>query len=150
MHFKHKALLPVICFLIFATHSFAQHKPIKRTVKTTGGSALATQVASGKNVYTQYCISCHQADGGGVPNMNPPLIKTSYVLGDKARIIKIVLNGFSEQVEINDSYYNNTMPSFDYLKDEQIADVLTFVRNSFTNKASAVKVAEVTKLRGKK
>ncbi|WP_216351029.1 c-type cytochrome, partial [Mucilaginibacter polytrichastri] len=96
------------------------------------------------------CVSCHQVDGGGVQRMNPPLIKTTYVLGEKAKIIKIVLNGFSEDVDINGESYSNTMPSFDILKDQEVADVLTYVRNSFTNKASAVKVSEVKALRGKK
>ncbi len=110
---------------------------------TTGtGSAVA-----GKAVYTKYCLSCHMADGGGVQNLNPPLIKTRYVLGDKNKLAKIVLNGFSERVEIEGEMYNNTMPSFNYLNDKQIADVLTYVRSDFGNKASAVAVAEVTKAR---
>jgi len=87
------------------------------------------------------------ADGGGVQNMNPPLTKTTYVLGDKAALIKIVLNGFNEDVEINGNTYSNTMASHADLKDQQIADVLTYVRSSFGNKASAVKVGEVTKVR---
>jgi len=57
------------------------------------------------------------------------------------------LNGFSEDVEINGGTYSNTMPSHDYLKDHEIADVLTYVRNSFGNKANAVTTAEVTKVR---
>lgn len=146
-HFK--AVLTFIIASVIATSGFAQHKTLKKKSAATGGG-LTAQTASGQKLYTQYCVSCHQADGGGVQNMNPPLIKTSYVLGDKSKIIHILLKGFSEQVEIEGNYYNNTMPSFDYLKDQQIADVLTYVRNSFGNKASAVKTAEVTKLRAAK
>ena len=87
------------------------------------------------------------ADGGGVQNMNPPLIKTTYVLGDKATIIKIVLNGFKEDVEINGQTYSNNMTPHSDLSDLQIADVLTYVRKSFGNKASAVTAAEVKKVR---
>jgi mono/diheme cytochrome c family protein len=107
-------------------------------------------MAAGKKVYSTICISCHQADGGGVPNMNPPLIKTTYVLGNKSKLISILLNGFNENVEINGNTYSNTMPSQDFLKDQEIADVLTYVRNSFGNKASAVTVAEVKKGRAAK
>ncbi|NCD71991.1 c-type cytochrome [Mucilaginibacter agri] len=135
-------------FCIAAISSYAQHKTTKTAVKPK--ATLSASIAAGQKVYSQYCISCHQADGGGVQHMNPPLIKTTYVLGDKGRIIKIVLNGFSEDVDINGESYSNTMPSFDNLKDQEIADVLTYVRNSFTNKASAVKVSEVTALRKKK
>jgi mono/diheme cytochrome c family protein len=145
-------LLLLTAFGFLAVSSYAQqHKtgtkkaPAKKPV-----AGLSASIAAGQKVYLQYCISCHQADGGGVQHMNPPLIKTTYVLGDKSKIIKIVLNGFSEDVDINGDSYSNTMPSFDMLKDQEIADVLTYVRNSFTNKASAVKVSEVTPLRGKK
>jgi len=86
-------------------------------------------------------------DGGGVPNMNPPLIKTSYVLGDKKRIIKVVLNGFTQNMDIDGESYSNNMPPQNFLKDQEIADVLTYVRNSFGNKATAIKVADVKTVR---
>jgi mono/diheme cytochrome c family protein len=103
----------------------------------------------GQKVYETVCSVCHQPDGGGVPGMNPPLIKTDWVLGDKARLIGIVLKGLQEKIEINGDSYDNIMPANDYLTDQEIADVLTFVRNNFGNKASAVKAAEVKALREK-
>jgi mono/diheme cytochrome c family protein len=109
--------------------------------------SLALSIAKGKKVYMQTCVSCHQADGGGVQNMNPPLIKTDYVLGDRTRLIKIVLNGFNENADINGQTYSNNMPSHDFLTDRQIADVLTYVRNSFTNKAPAITTAQVKAVR---
>jgi mono/diheme cytochrome c family protein len=125
----------------------ALHAQVKRKQTPRSGAVSATSVARGKIVYTSVCLPCHMADGGGVQNMNPPLVKTSYVLGDKTTLIKIVLNGFNEDVEINGQRYSNSMSSHDDLKDQQIADVLTYVRNSFGNKASAVKIAEVAKVR---
>jgi len=106
-----------------------------------------TPLSRGKKVYTDVCLACHMADGGGVPNMNPPLIKTTYVLGDKTALIKIVLNGFDDDVQINGQSYSNSMTSHSDLSDQQIADVLTYVRKSFGNKASAVTVADVTHAR---
>ena len=110
-------------------------------------TALGSSIARGKIVYTSVCLSCHMADGGGVQSMNPPLIKTTYVLGNKAALIKIVLHGFKEDVEINGNTYSNTMSAHDNLTDRQIADVLTYVRHSFGNKARAVKATEVSKVR---
>lgn len=82
-------------------------------------------------------------DGSGVPHLNPPLIQTKYILGDKPTLIKIILNGL-ENVEIEGDTYTNKMPPLkSILKDQQIADVLTYVRNSFGNKASAVSAADV-------
>lgn len=135
------ALLFLLLFLNGFTYAQVKHnaKPAHYN--------LAASIANGKKVYVQYCLSCHQANGGGVQNMNPPLIQTSYVLGDKATLIKIVLNGFNEDVQINGQTYSNNMAPHDFLKDKEIADVLTYVRHSFTNKAGAVTTKQVKKVR---
>ena len=103
----------------------------------------------GQKVYKQHCISCHQADGGGVPGMNPPLEKTSYVLGSKTKLIQIVLKGMKTNEEIDGEDYSNTMAPLNYLTDQQISDVLTFVRNSFGNKAVPVTVGDVKYVRAR-
>ena len=101
----------------------------------------------GKEVYKKVCLSCHMEDGGGVPRLNPPLIKTSYVLGDKQPLISIVLKGMKERVAIDDEHFSNNMASHAYLSDVEIAAVLTYIRNSFGNKASVVTPAEVKQAR---
>ncbi len=110
---------------------------------------IAASVKRGNTVYMTYCLPCHQADGAGVPNLNPPLIKTKYVLGDKKELITIVLKGLTGEIEVNGETFNNVMPSHIFLTDQQVADVLTYVRNSFTNKATPVTVAEVKAVRAK-
>ncbi len=125
-------------------------KKVAVTKVSSGSASLKASMARGKVVFNNICATCHQADGLGVPRMNPPLAKTTYVLGDKTKLIGIVLNGFNEDVEINGDRYSNIMPAHDYLKDQQIADVLTFVRNNFGNKASAVTLTEVKKVRATK
>ena len=95
-------------------------------------------------------VTCHMADGLGVDGMNPPLVKTDYVLGDKTRLTNVLLNGL-KGVEIGGEQYHGVMPAQATLTDVQIAAVLTYVRNAFGNKASAVSVAEVKAVRaGKK
>ena len=131
---------------LFMLISFGSWAQTKHTT-TSSHSHLAISIANGKALYLKNCSTCHQDDGGGIGNMNPPLVKTTYVLGDKTKLIKIVLNGFNEEVEINGQAYQNTMPSHDFLKDQEIADVLTYVRNSFTNKASAVTATQVKTVR---
>jgi mono/diheme cytochrome c family protein len=110
---------------------------------------LAESVKRGQTVYSQSCIACHQPNGAGIPNLYPPLIKTKWVLGDKNELIKIVLNGLTGEIKVNDEVYNNAMPPHSFLTDDQVADVLTYVRNSFGNKATAVKPAEVKSNRAK-
>lgn len=142
MNIRIAGVLLVIIFSVWASNSKAQ---AKRPAPTRSPSA--TTLNNGKAVYSNTCLPCHMADGGGVPRMNPPLTATTYVLGDKAKLIGIVLNGFSDDVEINGQTYSNTMPPQAQLTDAQIADVLTYVRNSFGNKASAVTLAEVKAVR---
>src|SRR4051794_23397036 len=110
-------------------------------------SSVKASIDKGKKLYEQYCLTCHQADGGGVPKMNPPLIKTSYVTGDKKKLVQWVLKGSTENILIDGKSYSNNMPPQAYLKDDEIADVLTYIRNSFGNKASAITPAEVKNIR---
>lgn len=128
-----------------ATVSVAQQK---KAISKPVTSSSKSSIAAGGLVYTQFCVSCHLPDGGGVENLNPPLINTTFINGDKKTIITTVLNGMS-QVEINGERYNNVMPAFNYLTDKQVADVLTYVRNSFGNKKTAVIVADVKQVRNK-
>jgi mono/diheme cytochrome c family protein len=105
---------------------------------------VMASVLRGKEVYKAQCLACHQQDGGGVPHLNPPLDGSQNVNGnDKARLIKIVLNGLADRVEIEGEMYSNSMASHKDLSNQQIADVLTYIRNSWTNKAGPVTVEEV-------
>ncbi|GAO43472.1 c-type cytochrome [Flavihumibacter petaseus] len=103
----------------------------------------------GKKVYATNCLACHQADGSGVPNLNPTLAKTPQVTGDRQKLINIILKGLDEEIEINGESFSNPMPSQAHLSDQEIADVLTYVRNSFGNKGTAVSAAMVTTERKK-
>src|SRR3954465_2860636 len=106
-----------------------------------------SSATNGKKLYEQYCLTCHQADGSGVPKMNPPLINTSYVSGDKKKLIQWVLRGSVENIPIDGKTYSNNMPPQATLKDEEIADILTYIRSSFGNKASAVTATDVKSVR---
>ena len=144
----------VVVLLLSTLYLFSQSKPTtqKSTTKKTSSSSSATLKASmdrGAIVYKGTCQTCHQVDGGGVPRMNPPLIKTKYVLGDKKELITILLKGKNDPIEIDDDEFHNPMPPQPTLTDQQIADVLTFVRNNFGNKASAVTPTEVKNVRAK-
>lgn len=130
----------VSMLLIVVVYLFAQ---------TSQQGGLKASIDRGKKVYDTYCLSCHQSDGSGVPKLNPPLIKTDWVTGNKQRLITIMLKGMNERLEIDGEEYENVMASHAFLKDEQIADVLTYIRNSFGNKASLVTAAEVKTVRGK-
>ena len=116
----------------------------------SGSTLFAQNMANGKKVYETRCLVCHQADGGGVPNMNAPLDGSSNVVGnDIARLVKIIRNGYNERVALDGYYYSNAMTANPDLKDAAIADVLTYIRNSWSNKASVVTIAQVQKVKKK-
>ena len=111
---------------------------------------VAASAARGKTVYLQRCMVCHQADGGGVPKLNAPLDGSSSVNGTNiAKLVKNIVKGFNDRVEIDGEFYENAMPAAADLTDQQIADVLTFIRNSWTNKAGPVTTLQVKQTRSK-
>lgn len=77
-----------------------------------------------------------------MPKLNPPLKGTDWVLGDKTRLITVLLKGL-QNAEVEEEVYDNVMPAHDFLTDQQIADVLTYVRSHFGNQASAISADEV-------
>ncbi|MEO6452901.1 MAG: cytochrome c [Ginsengibacter sp.] len=123
---------------------------ILSSFRLTTQPPVKASMLRGKKVYESICIACHQADGQGVQRMNPTLVKTKWVLGNKSSLIKIVLNGLKGgEIEIDGDEFHNPMPPLAaQLSDQQIADVLTYVRNSFGNKAIAVTPLEVKAARG--
>ena len=104
-------------------------------------------VAGGRQIYNTYCVSCHQYDGRGDGSRFPPLDSSEWVNGDKKRLIGILLYGMEQPVTINGKVFNNLMPKHDFLSDDQMASVLTYIRQNFNNKSSAVTSEEVGKER---
>ena len=110
------------------------------------GSSSSENTRNGSDIYIQYCQSCHMVNGEGVEGLYPPLAKTNYVKNTK-KIIDIILNGQFGEVKVNNKKYNTDMPAQAYLSDEQIADVLTYVRSSWGNKYPAITPAQVKEQR---
>lgn len=98
---------------------------------------LKASIDRGINVYSMYCLSCHKAEGEGLEGVYPPLAKSDYLMADKARSIRQVVNGASGEMMVNGKVYNSEMVGID-LSDEELVDVLNYVRNSFGNKGDAV------------
>jgi len=114
----------------------------KKEVIDTGEKPLHEKIASGKNLYTQTCFACHQANGEGIPNAFPPLAKSDYLNEDVKRAIEIILKGKSGEITVNGVKYNSIMTR-QFLSDEEIADVLTYVYNSWGNNKTNVMVNTV-------
>jgi mono/diheme cytochrome c family protein len=110
------------------------------------GKSKADRIEQGKQLFTSICSACHQLTGRGLPNVFPPLAGSDFLNSDKNRAIKIVINGRQGEIVVNGLKYNNSMPKFP-LSDDDIANVLTFVYNSFGNSGIEVTAEEIKVLR---
>jgi glucose/arabinose dehydrogenase/mono/diheme cytochrome c family protein len=118
-----------------------------RTPDETTDNLMAGEYTGGENIYYTYCSTCHQKDGQGATGRFPPLNGTEWVVGDKERLINVVLKGMEGSIEVNGEVYNGVMPQHSFLSDEEVADVLTYIRASFGNNAGAISKEEVKKIR---
>lgn len=112
------------------------------------GDSMEARMRAGEIVYKQNCLACHQAGGEGIPNAFPPLAKSDYLMADKKRAIHIVKEGLQGAITVNGKTYNSVMPALG-LSDDDVASVVTFVRNSFGNKGDLVTLDDVKRVRSK-
>ncbi len=116
----------------------------KVVVKTN--KTLVEKIAAGKDLYTKTCFACHQANGEGIANAFPPLAKSDYLNADVKRAIGVVLHGKTGEITVNGKKYNSVMTK-QTLTDEEVADVLTYVYNSWGNNKTNVKVSTVQEVK---
>jgi mono/diheme cytochrome c family protein len=102
----------------------------------------------GQRLYGEHCLSCHQADGGGVPNMQPAIAGGTWVKGDARALALFVMTGGFDSASRKDSDVGNVMPPFRQLADADLAEILTYIRQKFGDGASPVTAAEVAEVRG--
>ena len=125
----------------------AQIKEAIQANPKISGLTKEIQMAKGKQVFMQTCFVCHQMNGEGIPNQIPPLAKSDFLMADKERAIRIVLQGQSGEIVVNGKKYNAIMTPLNNLSDEEIGNVLTYALNSFGNSGPSVSIDEVRRIR---
>lgn len=128
-----------------------QHKnlPHIKNPDEVADNLNAGKGGKGSEVYFSYCSTCHQANGEGDGNRFPPLAESEWVNGNRDRLIGVVLNGLQGEVKVKDKTYNNPMPAHNFLSDEDVAEVLTYIRKTFNNNNNAITAKEVKAVRDK-
>ncbi len=136
----------------------------KESVYTKGATALEppaaaapgagpltkeAQIEAGAKVYASTCGACHQPTGRGLANAFPPLAGSDFLMADKSRSIDVVLHGLKGQVAVNGQTYDGMMPPQSHLSDADLANALTYVRNSWGNKGDVVTEDEVAAKRAR-
>ena len=105
-------------------------------------SELSKSMARGKEVYTELCITCHLADGKGMEGAFPPLAKSDYLLKNPEKAIHAIKYGQEGEITVNGETYNNIMPA-PGLSDQEVADVMNYILNSWGNKGKLVTLKAV-------
>ena len=108
-----------------------------------GAAPTAERMKAGEDVYKVACIACHQATGEGLPGAFPPLAKSDFLMRKPDRAVSVVVRGLTGEVTVNNVKYNSVMPAMTQLSDQQVADVVTYVLNSWGNKGGSIAVERV-------
>ena len=127
-----------------------QELPGERAKPVPAQRTKDERIAMGERIYQTICFACHQSKGQGVPGAFPPLANSDYLMADKERSILGVINGQSGPIEVNGQRFDGVMPAVTNITDDDVANVLTYVRNSFGNSGDMVTLAEVQVARAKK
>lgn len=141
---KRSFLSPVAIALVLLISSCGSDVKTENTADTP---MPAASKPTGAEIYNRTCVSCHQSDGQGLPNVYPPLSKSDY-LSDKEKTIGQVIKGSSGELVVNGKTYNNTNPP-QQLNDEEVALVLTYVYSNLGNSGGTVTADEVKAVREK-
>ena len=104
---------------------------------------------AGERHYNTFCGACHQRDGKGDGNRFPPLNESEWVNGDPQELIDLVLYGMEGPITVKGIPYNGIMPAHDHLDNETVAQILTYIRQSFGNDASAIREQGIRYARGR-
>jgi nitrite reductase (NO-forming) len=98
-----------------------------------GELTVDEQVAAGKDLFNGTCATCHQPNGEGMPGVFPPLAKSDYIAADRKRLTSVMLHGLQGPVTVNGKEYNSIMPPMSQLTDDEVAQLATYVLNSWGN-----------------
>ena len=112
-----------------------------------GTLSLEDQVKAGEALFAGTCSTCHQPDGKGLPGVFPPLAGSDYLAHGNDALVKVVLNGLSGPVTVNGQDYNSVMPPMSQLTDDEVANILTYVLNSWDNPGGRVRKDDVARIR---
>ncbi len=123
----------------------AQDAAVHKAETATG--KMAELMTAGEASYKTNCAACHQPTGQGLAGAFPPLAKSDFLMKDRTKVIATVVQGRSGEISVNGMKYNGVMPNMGHLADKDIAAILTYVSNSWGNKASAFNVAEIAQVR---
>ena len=125
-----KILVPIYCsMLVFISISLFQDTELKQSMER------------GKEIYADFCVTCHLQQGEGVSHTFPPLAGSDYLMENRTKSIKAIKYGLQGEITVNGITYNSAMAGLGP-EDEEVADVMNYISNSWGNAADAIVTAE--------
>ncbi len=150
---SHLVKIMLLGLLALAINACAQEQASEQASDTAvhdaevASGAMGEVMSRGEDVYLGNCSACHQPNGQGLAGAFPPLAQSDFLDRDRTEVLRVSLFGLSGPITVNEVEYNAVMPSMGYLTDQQLADAMTYVFNSWGNSYAAVSVDEVAALR---
>ncbi len=142
---RHVAIAGALSLCVAASATAQKAAGKRAPAKKAPATAAAPD---GSKIFATTCVVCHQVDGAGKEGLFPPLAGSEWVMGDEAKMLRIVLHGLTGPVEVAGETFSGAMPGWGgVLKDAEIAAVATYVRGAWGNKGAPIAAAKVTAIR---
>ncbi len=139
----------VVAFIMIKNYSKDSSQELSRLtreLKAAEDKAFAYNEQRGMEVYNQFCMRCHLSNGQGGASA-PPLAGSAIVEGKKETLIKLVIKGLNGKIQRQGKEYNLSMPAFPFVPHKDLAQALSYIRQSFGNNASEVSLKDVLKVK---
>ncbi len=120
-------------FLIFIGCSPVQNNETFKNLSTEDQHKYQKYIIQGRDLYKANCASCHQANGKGVKKLIPPLAGSDYLKSNQEKSVRLIKNGATTSIQVNGISYLPTMPAHTHLSSLEIAEIMTYINNSWGN-----------------
>ncbi|WP_108801780.1 cytochrome c [Aquimarina sp. Aq107] len=135
--FKHILFLEVLSIIFCISIIAKQESPSKTYISVNNfnyqDTELSKSITRGKEVYMDFCMQCHLPNGKGTPKVFPPLAGSDWLINKRKESIHSIKYGLNGPIKVNGESYNSAMTSLG-LEDEEVADVMNYIMNSWGNK----------------
>jgi len=141
----HKFLLGSLigCLSFSCTEKSNEQSKLHEGMDSKTKTRMQQYYRQGKKLYTTYCASCHQTDGSGLASLYPPLSGSDFLMNNPVGIVCLIKKGISGEIVVNGKKYNQPMPGFDHLTNIEIAEIITYICNSWDNQSTLYEVKKI-------
>ena len=127
------SLLSYFTFLMLSSCGPAYKNEAFKALSSKDQNKFQKYLIQGRDLYQLNCASCHQQDGKGLKKLIPPLANSDYLKANQAESIKLIRNGATKSITVNGIAYTPTMPAHSHLSNLEIAEIITYINNSWGN-----------------